>query len=326
MRSVLSALCVATLLSLGVACSSTPAVSPPADVAAMPPWPSMSGVAELADGRLLVVHDAKPGSREHVLGVVAPGIDDGYRPIALPAFDPPLSDVEALVAVPDATDQFLFLESGASGAPRRVVRFEMTHDAHGALTPTVLAAVDVRDATSRVRNAESLAIESFDVATGRADLLVADRTSLGPSRPSATVSVYRVTVHFGAGVAVPATLACRYVVDSSIFGTRPNGSVRCASDLVWASDGVLFGAATVDGGSEGPFASVLYRVECGAARERSGRPPRAVALATIGGFKVEGLARIGTSDAVWIATDDESFGGVVRAVALPATETSPPDS
>jgi hypothetical protein len=317
MRSVILALGLASTSSLTVSCSNAPSAPEREPPTATSPWPSMSGVADLGDGRLLTVHDAKPGSADPVLGVVVPGRDGGYLAIDLPDFDPPLTDVEALAPVPGAPDQFLFLESGAGGAPRRAVRLQVTTDAGGALVPAILGAVDLREATTRIRNAESLAIESFDLGSGRATLLVADRTSLGPSRDSATVSVYRVLAHFDAGVAVPATLACRFVVDASLFGTRPEGSVRCASDLMWVGDGVLVGAAALDGGFAGPFASVLYRVECPPSGDRARRSPHAVALATIDGFKVEGVARAGSSDAVWIATDDEAFGGVVRTVAIP---------
>ncbi|MFO0828923.1 MAG: hypothetical protein U0572_12350 [Phycisphaerales bacterium] len=277
-------------------------------------WPAISGLVEIGPDRLVVVHDVKPKAKSPALGLVRVGPTaerNFYEPIAIsPPVEPPLNDIEAIALVPPRNDVAVILESGGAGTAQRAVLVEFA--AHGDTwsARTIGAPVDLGHGDGSLTNIEALAVESASLDASTAVVLVADRSSVDATR-RAEVVVQRFALDFAHGSATSRGEALRFAFALPASAPGEPTSWRACSDFLLEPDGGMLVAAASDPGDVGPFASIVYRVSGGTGATRTVEP-----VATIDGLKVEGLARVSGTTMLWIGSDDEAFGGVVRPIAL----------
>lgn len=285
---------------------------------AAPPLLDLSGLAWLGADRFLAVHDAKNPKelglpRVSVLTLPV-SLDGIVRRDVTPDFpEAASSDLEAVAAIP-GTEKLLLAESGDDGgAFDRIFLAEVRGDA-----VAILGTVRWR-AFTPYHNVEAMA--AARTLAGQPILLWAERnsgrdaTELKWARLS--VTPFRVD---GPVSTVPFRLPPA--------GRDANGNAlynRAIVALDTDSEGRIYAAGTLDpeefleDGDNGPFRSIVYRI---GRVEGDGvvldADPDIVAV--IAGLKVESLAvreRDGRRE-VFIGTDDENFGGILRLLPSPA--------
>jgi hypothetical protein len=301
--------CLTSCALLAGGCSAVRDSSSSSSTTALPAWPAISGIAEIAPNEFVVVHDSKAGSGEPVLGLVSVGkAASTYAPLAMALqSDPAPNDLESIAALPDSTT-IIALESGGSDAPRRAFLLDVSNSRAELLA----APIDIRAVTGAMTNIESLAIETGDAATRRATVLVADRSALDAG-DKVDVTVVRIALDFASGRAESLGTACAFTFARPARLGPDKGEWRACTDFVIERDGSLLIAAATDVGDRGPFASLIYRVAL--AQSPSPSPLPMTEVSRIDGFKVEGIALSRDKKRVWIGTDDEALGGALRPLA-----------
>ena len=284
-----------------------------------PPAPllDLSGLAWLGGDRFLAVHDAKTPKEDalpRVSILTLPASLDGIRRIdATPAFpERNSSDLEAVAAIP-GTNKLLLAESGDDAGPfDRIFLAEVRGHA-----VKVLDTVRWRDFTA-YHNIEAVAVAAAD--GGLPVLLWAERNSgqdatelhwvrlsVEPFRIEGPVASVRFRLPASGRDARGAALYNRAIV---ALDTDGDGRIYAASTL--DPEGV---AADPD---NGPFRSIVYRIgRLGGGRVVLDATPEV--LAVLDGLKVESVTvreRDGRPE-VFIGTDDENYGGILRPLPFP---------
>lgn len=273
------------------------------------------GMAPLADGRYLVVHDNKSHEAGARLSAFDPAHDRMHvRPRAVVVQDwghaeGPANDLEALCRLDGLDDEFLLMESG-----RRQGRFgRVFHVRVRGWQAQVLAVLPLpADPVGEPRaDHEGLACQRR--GQGQWRLLIGERGGHAPrARGSVRLGLYQAArrqIEWDAQ-ALPVTVP----------GPWPAGQrVRDIADLALEADGTVWAVGAMDPGNAGPFRSTVWRL---------GRlDPDADALRlepvprnhwVLDGLKVEALAlpQPGMSGVqLLVATDDEDYGGIWRPLA-----------
>jgi len=269
--------------------------------------PDLSGLAWVGGGEFLGVHDAKdtPEKRNwpRVSLIRLPESEkEGliWRPleVSFPGAPGPASDLESACTLPRGRG-FLLCESGQEGDNRRIF--------HVRLADGELRVVSWAKWPVPVKNVE--ATEACEVG-GELVFLHAERAE---GMPATTVRWARLSLDplaFGPFDGVPYEAR-----DPKGPGARP--LVALAAD----PDGVLYGVSAFDSGrDDGPYRSTVWRIGRVTADAR-GRPRVTLGpaqhLADVAGFKVESIAVRVLPDGckqIYIGTDDEHFGGVLRPI------------
>ncbi len=273
--------------------------------------PAISGMAAAGAGTWLVVQDGRLAGDARI-GLVQCDDHDGarYRRLALDerSLDGHLTDLEAIAAVPDRPGEFLLLESGAhpDGEPmrRRLVHLWLSREAARA---EILAVVDLSAATRSLANCESLLCWRHGDALRT---LVADR-----GQDAAAFAYVTGTLALAAGADEPRRGAFTGHASgaAAATGAWPGPRARACGDLLLDRHGDIWSVATLDLGPTGPFGAVIAR--SGRLDPATGWPTFAPAEPSYrcDGFKVEALAQDEVGG-LWIAVDDEAFGGALRAL------------
>ncbi|MGB5135484.1 MAG: hypothetical protein WBN89_09960 [Prochlorococcaceae cyanobacterium] len=281
--------------------------------------PDLSGLAWVEGDLFIGVHDAKPSAGQPELPRISlvrlpsskrKGVTWEPLDLTIPGAGGPISDLESASRLPGGQG-FLLAESGQEGKKAR--RIFLAAYRNGRLTLDAQAPwpvpVDNVEATEVVQVGRQLLFLYAERADGRTKtrLRWAPMT-LNPLQFGA----FREVTYRG--------------VDPVGDGARP--IVALAAD----ADGFLYSASSYDSGNDGgPFRSVVWRIGRISTGE-DGQPqvdlraPRR--LATLDGLKVESLAvRDSTEDGrqLYIGTDDEDYGGILRLLPDRLPQRLPPD-
>ena len=269
--------------------------------------PGISGLARIGSDLLAAVHDAKNPTQldqPRVSLIWLPKSSRGlmWKPLALewPSGQGPGSDLESVAGIP-GTQSVLLVESGgdrpAGFEPfNRIFLADFAEQRARivAFAPWPVPATNVEGtAVARVGN--------------RLLFIFAERAE---GEPSTTIRWSDLTLDplgFGPFQGEPLSLP------------DPRGKqARQVSAMDVDAAGHLYVATTLDPGNDGPFQSVVWRIgrvepgEDGAARVRLRPEPEF--LARLDGLKVEALAiqETGPQLQLFVGTDDENYGGIVR--------------
>lgn len=270
--------------------------------------PDLSGLAWVEGDDFLAVHDAKADeepSNPRVSLLTAPrsGIPLRWMPLDVDwsVAGGPSHDLESIARIP-GTATYILAESGDSGSAfRRVFVAELS------------------GMTLTIREVAPWPVPVFDVE-GTAVARVGDaRYFLFAERAHGERTTRLVWARLGLD---PFTLRdAREAVIESPWPTGPDA--RPVSALEVDAGGRVYVASAFDPDrDEGPFHSAVWMVGTlvpaadGIELVRPASPER---VATLDGLKVESLAvRVDTSGAtLFVGTDDEHFGGVLRPLLLP---------
>ena len=293
----------ATALTLALALAAG-GCSPELARPAYPVLPDLSGLAWVEGDAFLAVHDAKVVGEEalpRVSLVTAPGPGSPARWTTLDvdwsAAGTVSHDLESVARVP-GTATYLLAESGAGGSAYR--RLYVAELAGAALTIR-----EVADWPVAVFNVEGTAVARVG---GALYFLFAERAHGEPS-----TRLVWARLEFD-----PLTLSDPH--EAVLTVPSPTGpGARPVSALDVDADGHIYVASAYDPDrDEGPFQSAVWRVgrlveSDGGAELLLSEPPERVA--TLDGLKVEAVAvRPDGSDgvALFVGTDDEGYGGVLR--------------
>ena len=288
-------------------------------------WPlsgTLSGVSGLAwidGGKFLAVHDAKGRDQRHKPRLSIVRLPTGVKVteelsgqpitgVVWPAGSHPPADLESVARVP-GTSWYLLAESGYGydDAHRRRLRriFRLKLDGGPRRAQAQRWPADVED------------VEGTAVARvgRRLVFLYAERAEEKPQ----TQIVFRELD--------PRTLLVGRQLSRQPFrAPKPTGArARHVSALEVDAGGRLYAVSAQDPGDAGPFRSVVWLV--GRVQESAGGsirvepvPDGPRRLASLDGLKVEGLAvraLPGKPMELFVATDDEWYGGLVRPIPLP---------
>ncbi|MDZ4829494.1 MAG: hypothetical protein SGJ09_04755 [Phycisphaerae bacterium] len=123
--------------------------------------PSISGMARLAASRYLAVHDARQREDPRAGIVYVEKKLLRFEPLAIgdeALGESPLTDLESITAIPDRTDEFLVLESGAGhkgdGLRRRLAHVRLLSERHQQLK--LVGCIDIAPQTAHLSRCESL--------------------------------------------------------------------------------------------------------------------------------------------------------------------------
>ncbi|WP_055701663.1 hypothetical protein [Streptomyces silaceus] len=257
-------------------------------------------LASRADGatHALVVRDNKEPGQNRVADLTyRPGSSAVVEPLAWAGGGEPV-DLEAIEAVPGATDEYVALASRGL-----VYRLKVTGSEAQVLDTSPLPAIADGD------DYESFALTSRH---GRLAAVWADRGA-GKDRP-ATVHAAPFSFNtYGEADFGPVTTA-------RFRAPYPTGDVRHASDLSVTETGRLLVGSASDAGDDGPFDSAVLDAgkvsvsRSGAVRLSVDTSPDV--LRTFKGHKIEAVECVpGTRTAV-LGTDDENGGGSVNSARV----------
>jgi hypothetical protein len=284
-----------------------------------PSLPDLSGLAWVEDDLFIGVHDAKPSAGEPELPRISlvrlprskrEGVT--WEPLALsvPGAGGPISDLESASRLPGGQG-FLLAESGQGGTKAR--RIFLAVYRNGRLTLDAQAPwpvpVENVEATEVVQVGQQLLFLYAERANDRGETLLRwAPMSLNPLQFGA----FREVVYRG--------------VDPVGDGAR--AIVALAAD----ADGVLYSASSYDSGNDGgPFRSVVWRIGR-IGTDADGQPQvdlsTPMRLATLDGLKVESIAvRESSEDGrqLYIGTDDEHYGGILRLLPDRLPHRLPPE-
>jgi len=279
--------------------------------------PDLSGLAWVEDDLFLGVHDAKPSISNPALPRVSlvrlprsnrEGVSWEPLTLSAPGAGGPISDLESVSRLPGGQG-FLLAESGQGG--RRARRLFLATVRNGRLTLDAPAPWPVP-----VKNVE--ATEVVQVG-GQLQFLYAERADGRSETLLRWAPISLNPLQFG---------AFREVV---YRGVDPVGDgARLIAALAADAQGNLYSASTYDSGNDGgPFRSVVWRIgriSTGADGQPQVDLSAPTRLATLDGLKVESLAvresrQHGTQ--LFIGTDDENYGGILRPLPVPLTPARP---
>lgn len=280
----------------------------------------ISGLAPAGPGRYLVVHDAKGPSVAARTGLAL--LDGGgIRYASITERWPegaPASDLESACSLPDSESRFLLAESDFAHGAGHLFSASLAWQ-HERWT-LELEKIPVGP-SSAFSAKDSTGVEGM-VCTRRKDgmtlVIFCERGSRDGSRPAAlrwgTLRQGRFELALGSLV-IPIQ---RGVND---------GFDRVCSDLHLDTEGVLWTAATSDGGDTGPFRSVVYAL---GSVNANATTPVGVTVPSVAwrleGSKVEAIGAFPFHEGepgrggLLVGTDDERLGGVLRALP-PRVET-----
>lgn len=279
--------------------------------------PDLSGLAWVEDDLFLGVHDAKPSARKpespRISLVRLPrskreGVSWEPLMLAVPGAGGPINDLESVSRLPGGQG-FLLAESGQGG--RKARRLFLASYRNGRVTLEAQAPWPVP-----VTNVE--ATEVVEVG-GQLLFVFAERADGRGQTRLRWAPMFLNPLRFG---------AFRQVI---YRGLDPVGDgARPIVALAAAADGTLYGASSFDPGNDGgPFRSVVWQIGRITA-DADGQPRLELSparrLATLDGLKVESLAvRESTQDGtqLFIGTDDENYGGILRPLPVPLTPARP---
>lgn len=273
--------------------------------------PDLSGLAWVREDIFVAVHDAKnsdPVDRPRVSLLRLPRSRDGLiwqpQPLDWPAPSGPSSDLESAARIP-GTAGVLLVESGSGGGQFRRI-FLARYDAQR------LQLVTVTNWPVPVQDVEGTAVARLSKGWV---FIYAERAAGQSSTAVSWASLDPETMQFG---------PFRQVTFTAPDPAGP--AARPISALEVDRAGQLYAASTFDSGNDdGPFRSVVWRI--GQIRETQDSQPQVVLypkpqrLATLDGLKVESLAIREPPDGppeLFIGTDDENYGGVLRLLILPS--------
>jgi hypothetical protein len=286
-----------------LACSATLPFYPKA-VAPVSTLPDLSGLAWVEDDLFIGIHDAKRNSDEYnwprVTLVRLPESElDG---VTWQSFDVkfpggPSSDLESASPIPGGKG-FLFAESGQEGKDSRRIFFATYNNGTLKIESKVNWPVPVEN------------VEATEVCLVGKQLvfIYAERADSLPTTKLRWATLSLNPVKFGAFKEVTYE-----GVDPVGQGARP--IVALAVD----SDGYIYSVSAYDSGNDsGPFRSVVWRIGQMIA-DGEGNPQVELGegerLGTLDALKVESIAvreSIGGDKQVYVGTDDEYYGGIVR--------------
>lgn len=277
--------------------------------------PDLSGLSWAGDDLFIGVHDAKNNDekknwpRASLIRLPQSELEGiRWQPVYLdfPGPSGPSSDLESICSIPGGTE-FLFVESGQEGAQyRRIFLAEYHNGALGISSYT--------DWPVEISNVE--ATEVCQVGE-KLVFLYAERAEGSPTTQLrwAEISIHPLT--FGEFKEVTYT-----AVDPVGPGARP----VVAMDI--DSEGFIYIVSAYDSGSDdGPYRSVVWQI--GKIKEGTDGKPEVELnlnnrLGNLDGLKVEGIAvrelTAGNVE-IFIGTDDEHYGGIMRLLPLPDSKT-----
>ncbi len=280
------------------------------------------GLAPLADGRYLVVHDHKshePGARLSQFDPALQRLRTLPDPVRVEDWrdaDGPSNDLEAVCALDGRRDEFLLAESGYfQGRYGRI--FHVRVDGARARVLHVLRLP--ADAPGEPpANYEGLACRA--ISAGHWLLVLGERGGNAPrARGSIRLGRYR---DGGPGIAWEAT-----ALPVRVPGSWPKGfDVRDIGDLALDPDGTLWAVGALDPGNHGPFRSTVWRMgwlDAGNPEAPLRLDPAPRNAWILDGLKVEAVAVPPAGmprTRLLVATDDEDYGGIWRPLAEPVPE------
>lgn len=280
--------------------------------------PDISGLVWLEEDLFIGVHDAKPSPGQPQLPRISlvrlpqsngKGVSGEPLDLPVPNDGAPISDLESASRLP-GTQSFLLAESGQEG--RQARRLFLASYRNGRVTLDAQAPWPVP-----VTNVE--ATEVVEVG-GQLLFVFAERADGRGQTRLRWAPMFLNPLRFG---------AFRQV---TYRGLDPVGDgARPIVALAAAADGTLYGASSFDPGNDGgPFRSVVWQIGRITA-DADGQPRLELSparrLATLDGLKVESLAvRESTQDGtqLFIGTDDENYGGILRPLPVRLTTDRPP--
>jgi hypothetical protein len=263
--------------------------------------PDLSGLAWIAGNTFLAVSDAKnanANTRSRVSLVSLPGSARGvsWRFLALnwQAVEGLSKDLESIARIPD-TDLFLLSESGSFKLKKARIFLAQYQK-------NKLQLLGFTHFPTKVKNIEGTAIARVG---DELIFLYAERAQ----------GEAQTKIHLAKLSLSPLKLeTLNEVIFNSPVAARKN--FRLISAMEVDRNNQLYIASASDLGNDGPFQSIVWQM--GAIALKNGRsrlilsePKR---LATIDGFKVEGIAI--RDREMFIATDDEHYGGVIRPLTV----------
>ena len=286
---------------------------------------AVSGLAHYHDKLYLVVHDTDRKPSRPRLGVLAvkKKSPPEYRRLDVDwtGVGGVPDDLESICSVPGTGNEFLVVESGDGAVrPARAFRVRLTGLRLADVRAQVAGKIDLPES---VRN-----IEGSTLIPGP-DGLVLVLCERDERDPQATVArgdeSERHTLLLWAGIDMDGYRLDeplhRTAVRAAVWPAGPE-KVRTCSDLFYEAEADggsrLWIAATADPGKVGPYESIVYQAEV--TQQDLARPAGLTMRAAwrVDGFKVEGLATPWLPGAgLTMVTDDDSLGGVVRALPLP---------
>lgn len=299
--------CLVLCVGILAACHCTPRAVQQTSSNSAPQVPGISGMVQLHDTSYLVIHDSKDvkSARAGLLSV-DPRQWGSYIPVPITdgaLAGGPLSDLEAVAAVPGRKGEFLLLESGGEAplrAGRRLAHAALEEGEHPRLR--ILACEDIAASTPSLVNCEGLVCWRQG---DRYRVLIADRGLFqGASADLAlgTLTISNSSLHFEPDSALPRPLKLPDVT---------SGDWRVCADLYVDSQGVLWGVCNQDTGDFGPFRSRIYRA--GALSEGVLRVDAPLVVYELDGLKIEALGACTLGRArMSIGSDDERLGAVWR--------------
>lgn len=301
----LSFVAIALGTSMLIGCATT-IPAHPQGVARASTLPNLSGMAWVEGDLFIGVHDAKRSSEKYywprislvrlpkseIEGVTWQSLD-----LKFPRPEGPSSDLESASRIPGGKG-FLFAESGQEGEGARRIFFAVYRNGTLDIESQVTWPVPVE-------NVE--AIEVLQVGQ-QLVFLYAERAEGLPATKLRWARLSLNPLEFGEFKEVTYE-----AVDPVGKGARP--IVALAVD----TDGFIYSVSVYDSGDDdGPFRSVVWRIGKMIADEK-GNPQVELSegkrLATLDGLKVESIAvreSDKTGKQVYIGTDDEHYGGIIR--------------
>lgn len=265
--------------------------------------PDLSGLAWLEGDDFLGVHDAKRNKEKQdwprVSLVTLPKselVGTTWRTfdVAFPGREGTSSDLESAARVP-GTNTLLLAESGQEGDDDRRIFVASYVDGRLAIESAVHWPREIHN------------VEAIDVARvdGRLYFLYAERANSKPSTELWWAPMSLDPLTFGAFQRV------------TYSGVDPVGpGARPIVALATSSDGSIYSVSALDpGDDDGPFRSVVWRIGRIEPTEDAARVVLADAerIATLDGLKVESITlREIDGMELFIGTDDEHFGGIIR--------------
>jgi hypothetical protein len=295
--------------------TASPAQTPQAQPVDMPELAStlldLSGIAWVAEGTFVAVHDAKRGEeddRPRVSIVALPDSPTGitYQPLDVAWPDGDLShDLESIAVIP-GSDRLLLVESGDDGT----VQYQRIFLATLTLEPDVGLTIDaVVPWPEPVFNVEGSAVLEHG------DSLYFVYAERAEGQPTTDLRWAEMTVE-------PTALTFGPFTSAPFAAALQGPGVRPIVGLDADATGQLYAVTAYDPGEDnGPFRSVISRI--GQLKSAPDGGLRFVPSGTFGdiahldGFKVEGVAVVEAASGtplVYAGTDDENYGATMRQV------------
>lgn len=269
--------------------------------------PDLSGLASVKENLFIAVHDAK-NSKERPRVSLFTLPDDFHELIWQPqslSWPAPLgrsSDLESITPIPN-TSLFLAAESGGDrkNGYRRI--FKIKYDGN------TVSIVEWINWPVNIKNVEAIAVARIK---DKYVFLYAERSN---NRASTMIKCATMTLN-----------PWQWGQFQEVEFTSPlqGKNIRPISDMAVDSRNNLYIATAYDPDrNDGPFYSAVYRIGAieldGKDNPRVNLYPKPTEIGRLDGFKVEGIAIEEKPNAeikIFIGTDDENYGGVLRQLLL----------